>query len=81
MRCYVYKSARRADTYVYLAASEDFAALPDALRQQLGHLTLALEFELTADKRLAQADAAHVLAQISAAGYYLQVPPPVVRLD
>ena len=81
MRCYVYKSARRADTYVYLAASEGFEVLTAALRQQLGNLTLALEFELTADKRLAQADAANVLAQISAAGYYLQVPPPVVRLD
>jgi len=81
MHCYVYKSARRAETYLYLAVSDGFDVLPDALRQQLGNLTLALDFELTPDKRLAQADAANVIAQISATGYYLQVPPPPNRLD
>jgi uncharacterized protein YcgL (UPF0745 family) len=81
MHCYVYKSARRAETYVYLAASDGFDVLPDVLRQQLGNLTLALEFELSANKRLARADAADVIDQISATGYYLQVPPPPNRLD
>ena len=29
MKCYIYKSARRAETYVYLAAYDQFAPLPD----------------------------------------------------
>ena len=36
MQAYVYKSQRKADTYVYLAARDDFARLPEPLRAQLG---------------------------------------------
>ncbi len=75
MKCYVYKSSRRSDTYVYLAAPDQFASLPEILRHQLGVLSFVLELELTAERRLAQADAATVMANISDKGYYLQLPP------
>src|SRR5690606_40108484 len=35
MHAYVYKSLRKADTYVYLAARDDFERLPGPLRGQL----------------------------------------------
>ena len=35
MQAFVYKSQRRADTYVFLAARDDFALLPEPLRVRL----------------------------------------------
>lgn len=75
MKCYIYKSARRAGTYVYLAAYEQFEALPDMLRQQLGALSFVLELELSPERRLAQGNPVTVAAAISDKGYYLQLPP------
>jgi len=75
MRCLVYRSTRRADTYVYVPREESLAKLPDGLRRQLGRLEFALEFDLTAERRLARGDARVVLAQIEDCGYYLQLPP------
>ena len=39
MQAFVYKSLRKADTYVYLAARDDFTRLPEPLRTQLGDLS------------------------------------------
>ena len=47
MQAYVYKCQRKADTYLYLAARDDFACLPDPLRAQLGPLQFVLEVALT----------------------------------
>ena len=57
MRCFVYKSLKKADTYVYLARRDDAAALPAALRATLGELDFVLEIELTAERKLAREDA------------------------
>ena len=81
MHCYVYKSSRRADTYVYLARRDDEGVLPAPLRQQLGALSLVLELDLSPERRLARADAANVMAQLADAGYYLQMPPQPERAD
>ena len=56
MRAHVYKSLKKADTYVYLAARDDFARLPEPLRTQLGALAFVLEVDLAPGRRLAQED-------------------------
>ena len=76
MRCYVYRSSRRADTYVYLPRKDDFTDLPEGLVRALGRLDLALEFELTPDRRLAREDPARVLTNLESQGFHLQLPPP-----
>jgi len=75
MQCYVYKSSRRADTYLYLAERDGFGLLPEALRRALGDLTLVLELDLAQRTRLARADIGTVRAKLEDPGYYLQVPP------
>jgi uncharacterized protein YcgL (UPF0745 family) len=75
MHAFVYKSPRKADTYVYLAARDDFECLPGPIRQQLGTLQFVLEVELTPERRLARADAAVVRANLAAQGFHLQFPP------
>lgn len=75
MQAYVYRSQRKADTYVYLAAREDFACLPEPLRTQLGPLGFVLEVALTPDRKLAREDAAVVRGNLAARGFHVQFPP------
>lgn len=75
MQAYVYKSLRKADTYIYLRKRDDFAALPEPVRAPLGQLAFVLEFTLTPERKLAQADAAVVMANLQAHGFHLQFPP------
>ena len=78
MQAYVYKSLKKADTYLYLAARDDFARLPEPLRTQLGGLQFVLELVLTPDRKLAREDANVVRENLSARGFHLQFPPTVV---
>lgn len=75
MHAYVYKSHRRADTYVYLAQRDGFAKLPEPLRTQLGKLSFVLEVDLTPERRLAREDPVRVRENLAARGFHLQFPP------
>jgi uncharacterized protein YcgL (UPF0745 family) len=75
MHAYVYKSQRKADTYVYLAARDDFERLPEALRTQLGPLQFVLDVALTAERKLAREDADTVRENLAVRGFHLQFPP------
>lgn len=84
MQAYVYKSQRKADTFVYLATRDDFTLVPEPLRSQLGALTFVLEVALTPDRRLAREDAAVVRGNLAARGFHVQFPPqpdPAIRPD
>jgi uncharacterized protein YcgL (UPF0745 family) len=75
MQCYVYRSPLRLDTYLYLPRKDDFSQVPEALLKVFGTPQFALEFELTAQRRLAQEDPAQVLSNLKGQGFHLQVPP------
>lgn len=77
MRCHVYRSRLRPDTYVYLSEKDGFDALPEALRLRLGVLEPVMELELTPERRLARADAVMVIEALRTRGCYLQLPPPM----
>ena len=75
MRCYVYKSRTRPDTYVYLAQKDGFEAMPGMLLQRLGVLEAAPEFDRLPGRKLARADADSVIRALRESGCYLQLPP------
>lgn len=75
MQAFVYKSLRKADTYVYLAARDDFGRLPGPLREELGPLGFVLEVALVPGRRLAREDADAVRANLAGRGFHLQLPP------
>jgi uncharacterized protein YcgL (UPF0745 family) len=77
MLAHVYKSLKKADTYVYLAARDDFARLPEPLRTRLGALQFVLEVDLAPERRLARENPAVVRANLAARGFHLQFPPKV----
>ena len=78
MQAFVYKSLKKADTYVYLAGRDDFARIPDPLRSQLGTLQFVLELALTPERKLAREDAAVVRENLALRGFHLQLPASVV---
>jgi len=47
MQCFVYKSLRRADTYVYLRERDAFELLPAPLAATLGPLNFVIELALS----------------------------------
>ncbi|MCG8381428.1 MAG: YcgL domain-containing protein [Gammaproteobacteria bacterium] len=59
--------------YIYLA-TQDTSNLPETLLSSMGALTLALQFELTADKKLHKEDVAKVIENIQGQGYHVQIP-------
>jgi len=81
MQAYVYKSQRKQDTYVYLATRDAFDTVPAPLLAQLGPLAFVLEVALTAERRLALADADKVREHLATRGFYLQMPPGVPGVE
>ena len=74
MICYVYRSNRKKDTYLYIQNEGDFSCLPETVLKVFGPPEFALSFDLHPDKKLSQADAGQVLNQLEAEGFYLQLP-------
>ena len=77
MLAHVYKSLKKADTYVYLAARDDFARLPEPLRTQLGALQFVLDVDLAPGRMLARENPDVVRENLAARGFHLQFPPTV----
>jgi uncharacterized protein len=71
----VYRSSRKQEMYLYVDAEGRSDRVPQALLTRFGKPVEALSLLLTADRVLARADAARVLADIDAQGFYLQMPP------
>ena len=76
--CNIYRCAAKEGMYLYTRKdtrdNNDFATLPDALKQRIGQTTLAMTILLTPDKKLAAADAKKVIESIEQQGFYLQMP-------
>lgn len=75
MKCVVYKSRKRGQTYLYLAEKKDFSVLPAALVEMLGALEWVMDLELNPQRRLARANPEEVRKGLRTQGYYLQMPP------
>jgi uncharacterized protein YcgL (UPF0745 family) len=75
MHCFVYRSSRKLDTYLYLPRKDDFEDIPEALMQVFGKPEFALEFELTPERSLAQEDPEEVIKNLKDRGFHLQMPP------
>lgn len=81
MQAYVYKSQRKADTFVYLAARDDFERIPESLRAPLGELIFVLEVALTPERKLARENTGTVRQNLASHGFHLQFPPRIFDLQ
>jgi uncharacterized protein YcgL (UPF0745 family) len=73
--CSVYRSSKKEGMYLYVRRGADLSTLPEGLMKVFGLPGHALDLLLTAEKKLARADSATVMAQIRDQGFYLQMPP------
>ncbi|WP_456405326.1 YcgL domain-containing protein [Thiolapillus sp.] len=73
--CWIYKSSKKDEMYLYLASEEDFDAVPELLMAGFGQPSLVMELELHENRPLARADTAKVMQQLEEEGYFLQMPP------
>ncbi|ACR11747.1 conserved hypothetical protein [Teredinibacter turnerae T7901] len=77
----IYRSARKEGMYLYVRKGYDLEQLPAALLSQFGRAEHAMGMLLTAQKKLARADAQAVMAAIEAQNFYLQMPPAASAED
>jgi uncharacterized protein len=73
--CWIYKSPRKDEMYLYLAREDGFDAVPDALLTQFGKPVFVMEIELHEGRTLAREDVNQVRANLRARGFHLQMPP------
>lgn len=75
MRCFIYKSQRKSDTYVFLRERDGTSALPQPIVEALGSLAFVMELELSPERKLARVSAADVMDNLARRGFHLQMPP------
>jgi hypothetical protein len=80
MLCFVYKSLKKAELYLYLDKKDDFSALPQALLQSVGNLEFVMELDLTPERKLAREKAETVLAGLQEKGFFIQLPPTLAPM-
>lgn len=78
MQCFVYKSMKRAETFVFLRERDAFELLPPPLVASLGPLHFVIELALAPERKLAREDVDTVMANLAGPGFHLQLPPPPV---
>ena len=74
MQCAIYKSLKKQDTYLYLAAKDDFSNVPEPLLKLIGEPVHVMDLELSPERKLAQEDPAEVLRNLHERGWHLQMP-------
>jgi len=74
MRCAIYRSPKKPDTYLYVAAKDDFSRIPETLLKMLGEPVHVMDLELDPERRLAQENVGEVLYNLRERGWHLQMP-------
>lgn len=72
--CYVYRSLRKPDTYLYCCKKDDFSEIPEAVLKHFGQHEFALEFEMHPGRKLAQEDSDQVWQHLQEHGFHIQLP-------
>lgn len=75
MQCYVYRSRRKQQTYLFLPQRDDFSQIPVSLLKLFGEAEFSFEFELSSERKMVLAKASEVKRNIQENGFYLQLPP------
>ncbi|RGP39561.1 YcgL domain-containing protein [Colwellia ponticola] len=80
MLCAIYKSARKAQTYLFVKKRDDFSSVPEQLMKVFGTPNLVTIINLATKDKLGMADLEKVKTNLLEEGFYLQLPPPTEDL-
>jgi uncharacterized protein len=75
MHCFIYKSLKKEDLYLYIDKKDDFSRVPEMLFNSFGKMAFVMDIELTPERKLAREDAGKVIASLREKGFFVQIPP------
>ena len=73
--CWVYRSLRKDEMYLYLGREDDFTSVPEALLGRFGTPAKVMALSLTPQRTLAREDVNKVIDNLRRQGFHLQLPP------
>ncbi|MES9991849.1 MAG: YcgL domain-containing protein [Candidatus Thiodiazotropha sp.] len=73
--CWIYRSPRKDEMYLYIAREDDFSCVPEPLLDRFGKPERVMEILLTEQRKLAREDVSQVLVNLRTQGFHLQMPP------
>lgn len=76
MLCAVYRSPKKAFTYLFVKQRDKFGDVPEGLMATFGTPQLVTIVNLASRNKLAMADIEKVKSELADKGFYLQLPPP-----
>jgi len=76
--CWIYKSPRKEEMYLYVNQQDNFDEVPEALLKQFGIPVFVMQLSLSADRKLARENAETVIASLKDQGFHLQMPPKLI---
>jgi len=77
MICYIYRSPKKSETYLYVTMKDDFSCIPEQLLKTFGKPDFSMTLNLAKRTHLARENIEVVREQLSKDGFYLQMPPLV----
>lgn len=75
MLCFIYKSLKKEELYLYLDKKDDFSSVPETLFKSIGRLQFVMELQLSPERKLAREDVNRVIASLESKGFFVQMPP------
>lgn len=75
MQCFIYKSLKKDELYLYLNKKDDFSSVPESLYNSLGRLEFVMELKLSPERKLAREDISRVITSLETKGFFVQMPP------
>lgn len=79
MQCFIYKSTKKTEFFLYIDKKDDFSNVPEPLFASLGTPEFVMELELTPERKLARVDVNKVISSLKDKGYFIQMPPVPIR--
>jgi len=73
--CWIYRSPRKQEMYLYLGVEDDFTCVPAELLHRFGEPAKVMQLSLHAQRKLAREDVTKVMENLRTLGFHLQMPP------
>jgi len=74
-----FRSHKKAELYLFVPEEKGLDGLPNELLVMFGEPEHIINFELSAEKKLAREDSATVIEALKTKGYFMQMPPNEVE--
>ncbi len=76
--CWVYRSSKKDEMYLYLAEEGNFDDIPAALLALFGTPFFVMELELSPQRPLAREPVERVIENLKVQKFHLQMPPKLI---